>query len=86
MLGKLAAIAGAATMAVTALGATAASAVPAAASYSCSYHQSGSHWVCITPGAYCPAAAHNHYGLDKYNLSRKYWCENNNGWRWEPNK
>ena len=35
------------------------------------------------PGAYCPAAAHNHYGLDKYNLGRKYWCKNKNGWRWE---
>lgn len=53
---------------------------------SCRYHRSGSHWVCITPGALCPKAAHRHYGLDKYDIQRKYWCENNHGWRWEPKK
>lgn len=58
---------------------------PAVAS-SCSYHQSGNHWVCVTPGAYCPKAAHGHYGLDRYNVARKYWCENKNGRRWEPNR
>ena len=57
-----------------------------ASASACRYHQSGNHWVCITPGAYCPKAAHGHYGLDKYNLTRKYWCENNHGWRWEPKK
>lgn len=57
-----------------------------ASATTCHYHRSGNHWVCITPGAYCPDAAHHHYGLDKYNLKRKYWCENNHGWRWEPNK
>jgi len=57
-----------------------------ASASSCHYHQSGNHWVCITPGAFCPKAAHHHYGLDKYNLKRKYWCENNNRWRWEPRK
>jgi hypothetical protein len=58
---------------------------PALAS-SCTYHRSGSHWVCVTPGAFCPKAAHRHYGLDRYNLARKYWCEDNDGWRWEPKK
>lgn len=57
-----------------------------ASASSCHYHRSGSHWVCITPGAFCPKAAHKHYGLDKYNLKRKYWCENNHRWRWEPKK
>ena len=55
-----------------------------ASASSCKYRQAGSHWVCITPGALCPSAAHNHYGLDKYNLNRKYWCKNKSGWRWEP--
>lgn len=77
-------VAGVAYGATKSASSNAVSAAPAASK--CSYHQSGSHWVCITPGAFCPAAAHRHYGLDKYNLSRKYWCENNNGWRWEPNK
>jgi hypothetical protein len=36
---------------------------PDASASSCKYRQAGSHWVCITPGARCPAAAHNHYGL-----------------------
>lgn len=57
-----------------------------ASASSCHYHRSGSHWVCVTPGAFCPRAAHHHYGLDKYNSSRKYWCESNDGWRWEPRK
>jgi hypothetical protein len=46
-------------------------AVPAA----CHYHHSGNHWICITPGAFCPKAAHGHYGLSKYDGSR-YWCRN----------
>jgi hypothetical protein len=57
-----------------------------ASASSCRYHRSGSHWVCVTPGAFCPKAAHHHYGLDRYNLKRKYWCERKNGWRWEPRK
>lgn len=57
-----------------------------ASASSCRYHRSGSHWICVTPGAFCPKAAHHHYGLDKYNLKRKYWCEKNHGWRWEPRK
>jgi hypothetical protein len=61
-------------------------AAESASAASCHYHRSGSHWVCITPGAFCPGAAHRHYGLDKYNLKRKYWCEYNHGWRWEPKK
>lgn len=57
-----------------------------ASASACHYHRSGNHWVCITPGAYCPKAAHGHYGLDRYILTRRYWCENNDGWRWEPKK
>jgi hypothetical protein len=75
-------------MALADVGASAATshARPDASANSCKYRQDGSYWVCITPGAYCPRAAYNHYGLDKYNLGRKYWCKNNNGWRWEPNE
>jgi hypothetical protein len=74
---------------LTAVGMLAASLLLApgsASASSCRYHRSGTHWVCITPGAFSPRAAHHHYGLDKYNLRRKYWCENNHGWRWEPRK
>jgi len=28
----------------------------------CTAHQVGKQWACITPGAYCPAAAKNMYG------------------------
>jgi hypothetical protein len=70
------------TLAGIAVPVTAASAVTGAAhASSCQYGQSGNHWLCITPGARCPIAAHNHYGYSKYN-GKKYKCVNKNNWRW----
>lgn len=64
-------------------------AVPAAAgvadastSAACTYQQSGNHWNCITPGAFCPAAAHGKYGYAKV-TNRKYKCKSSSPrWRW----
>ncbi|MEV7971119.1 hypothetical protein AB0O34_34775 [Sphaerisporangium sp. NPDC088356] len=64
-----------------AVGAADASTTVAAA---CKYRQSGNHWVCITPGAFCPAAAHKKYGYAKV-TNRKYRCTLTSGdiqWRW----
>ena len=48
----------------------------------CTYQQSGNHWNCITPGAFCPAAAHGKYGYAKV-TNRKYKCKSSSPrWRW----
>lgn len=50
----------------------------------CKYQRSGNHWNCITPGAFCPAAAHKKYGYAKV-THRKYRCTFASGdirWRW----
>lgn len=48
----------------------------------CQYKQSGTHWVCITPGAFCPAAAHGKYGYAKV-TGKKYKCKSSSPrWRW----
>ncbi|MEU1876164.1 hypothetical protein ACFYY8_27990 [Streptosporangium sp. NPDC001559] len=61
-----------------------AAAVPAGATVSCTYQRSGNHWNCVTPGAYCPAAAHGRYGYAKA-TGRKYTCTRypNGRWRWK---
>lgn len=50
----------------------------------CTYQRSGNHWNCVTPGAYCPKAAHNRYGYAKV-TNRKYSCSqyDNGQWRWK---
>lgn len=55
-----------------------------AASASCTYQRSGNHWNCVTPGAYCPKAAHTKYGYAKV-TNRKYKCSvySNGQWRWK---
>ncbi|MEU7857841.1 hypothetical protein [Nonomuraea sp. NPDC049141] len=61
----------------------ASAAVQAHTAASC-YKQSGTHWVCITPGAFCPAAAHARYGYAKVTKS-KYKCTYKTSdpyWRW----
>jgi hypothetical protein len=59
-------------------------AVPAMAS--CHAHKvSGtSHWTCVTPGSYCPAAAHSHYGYAA-KTGKRYKCVkySNGRWRWK---
>lgn len=48
----------------------------------CTYQRSGNHWNCITPGAFCPAAAHGKYGYAKV-TNRKYKCKSSSPrWRW----
>ncbi|MEV4091890.1 hypothetical protein [Streptosporangium saharense] len=61
-----------------------ATATPAAATASCTYQRSGNHWNCVTPGAYCPAAAHGRYGYAKV-TKRRYTCTRypNGQWRWK---
>ena len=43
-----------------------------------------SYWTCITPGSYCPKAAHLHYGYAK-TTNRRYKCSrySNGAWRWK---
>ncbi|GAA3077682.1 hypothetical protein [Streptosporangium carneum] len=55
-----------------------------AATAACTYQRSGNHWNCITPGAYCPKAAHNRYGYAKV-TNRRYKCSqyDNGQWRWK---
>lgn len=63
--------------------ATVARAATHATAASC-YRRVQNHWNCITPGAYCPRAAHGKYGYAKV-THRKYKCsEYSNGqWRWK---
>lgn len=59
--------------------------VPAAAT--CHAHRSGNHWVCVTPGSYCPAAAHRKYGVSAPRYTHKrYRCSyygSDGRWRWK---
>ncbi|MEV7014002.1 hypothetical protein [Streptosporangium sp. NPDC051022] len=58
----------------------------ATATASCTYQRSGDHWNCITPGAFCPAAAHGKYGYAKV-TNKRYRCLQDSGgsrWRWKP--
>ncbi|WP_055478507.1 hypothetical protein [Sphaerimonospora mesophila] len=48
------------------------------------YKRVGKHWVCITPGAFCPKAAHNRYGYAKV-TKKRYKCTYKRSdpyWRW----
>ncbi|GGQ11274.1 hypothetical protein GCM10010140_46780 [Streptosporangium pseudovulgare] len=66
--------------------ATAQAAVSAGSHAACQYRQDGRVWRCITPGAFCPAAAHSRYGYAKVS-GRKYKCTFTRGdirWRWKP--
>ncbi|MET9339292.1 hypothetical protein [Nonomuraea sp. NPDC003804] len=56
----------------------------ASAAHACTYGRSGNVWRCVTPGAYCPLAAHNRYGYARA-TSRRYKCSEypNGQWRWK---
>ncbi|MGI5159342.1 hypothetical protein [Microbispora sp. CA-102843] len=83
----------ASVLVASALVAPAALAVPADASApsastsaaaSC-YKRVGNHWNCITPGAYCPAAAHGKYGYAKV-TNKRYKCSyysSDRRWHWK---
>ncbi|MER6949868.1 hypothetical protein ABT294_38220 [Nonomuraea sp. NPDC000554] len=67
----------------TAAPASAATQSPAGVTASC-YQREGNHWNCVTPGAYCPKAAHNRNGFAKV-TNRLYTCSqySNGQWRWK---
>lgn len=47
------------------------------------YRQVGDHWECVTPGAFCPAAAHGGNGTSQDGDS--YRCVQDGAyWRWKP--
>ncbi|MBP2704370.1 hypothetical protein JOL79_11155 [Microbispora sp. RL4-1S] len=49
------------------------------------YKRVGNHWTCITPGAYCPAAAHSRYGYAKV-TKKRYRCSyysSDGRWHWK---
>ncbi|MGW4412629.1 hypothetical protein ACWEJ6_52175 [Nonomuraea sp. NPDC004702] len=47
------------------------------------YKRDGNVWRCVTPGAYCPAAAHGKYGYSTTKV--RYRCSeySNHQWRWK---
>jgi hypothetical protein len=63
---------------------TASAPAAAVSSAGCTYRRDGSVWRCITPGAYCPAAAHGRYGYAKV-TGKRYKCVkySNGRWRWK---
>jgi hypothetical protein len=68
------ALAASALVAPAALAAPAGATVAHSASVAAScYKRVGNHWNCITPGAYCPAAAHGKYGYAKV-TGKRYRC------------
>lgn len=80
-----AAIVGSALAVPVAASLPASAAVQAHASTTAScYRQVGSHWACVTPGAYCPKAARSRYGYAAV-TNRKYKCSvySNGQWRWK---
>lgn len=86
----VAALVGSAMIAPTAVGAvhaaTTVSAPVATSTAGCAYRRDGQVWRCITPGAFCPAAAHGKYGYAKV-TNKKYRCIKASGdirWRWKP--
>ncbi|MEV7804972.1 hypothetical protein AB0O28_18685 [Microbispora sp. NPDC088329] len=57
----------------------------AASSAASCYQRAGNHWNCITPGAYCPAAAHGKYGYAKV-TKKRYRCSyysSDHRWHWK---
>lgn len=54
------------------------------ASAACTYKRDGNVWRCVTPGAYCPKAAHGRYGYAK-TTGKRYRCTQytSSTWRWK---
>jgi hypothetical protein len=56
----------------------------AESSSACTYRRDGNVWRCITPGAFCPKAAHGKIGYAKA-TNKRYRCTYKNSdpyWRW----
>ncbi|MFI7625431.1 hypothetical protein [Microbispora rosea] len=82
LLTALCAVLASAGLLVVPLAAEAASAGTASVSAGC-YRQAGDHWECVTPGAFCPAAAHGRNGTSQSGVS--YRCvQDGSYWRWKP--
>ncbi|WP_433145154.1 hypothetical protein ACQPZ8_01555 [Actinomadura nitritigenes] len=66
--------------------ADAATGAPTMTAARCHAHKASGHsyWTCITPGSYCPAAAHKRYGY-AYKTGKRYRCVkySNGRWRWK---
>lgn len=58
--------------------------VTAQAGRACTYRRDGNVWRCVTPGAYCPKAAHGKYGYAKA-TGKRYRCTQytKTTWRWK---
>jgi hypothetical protein len=56
----------------------------ASAGAACTYRRVGNTWRCVTPGAYCPKAAHLKIGYAKV-TGKRYRCSRyaNGQWRWK---
>ncbi|GAB3889516.1 hypothetical protein [Microbispora bryophytorum] len=79
---SLCAVLASAGLLVVPLAAQAAPAGTSSASAGC-YRQVGDHWECVTPGAFCPAAAHGRNGTAQDGDS--YRCvQDGSYWRWKP--
>ncbi|GIH66890.1 hypothetical protein [Microbispora siamensis] len=82
LLIALCAVLASAGLLVVPFAAEAASAGASSASAGC-YRQVGDHWECVTPGAFCPAAAHGRNGTSEDGDS--YRCvQDGSSWRWKP--
>lgn len=59
-------------------------AVSAEVASACKYRRTGNVWRCVTPGAYCPRAAHGRYGYAK-STGKRYRCVrySSGKWRWK---
>ncbi|MCP2336826.1 hypothetical protein [Actinomadura rupiterrae] len=57
---------------------------PAVTAARCHSHKVHQHWECVTPGSYCPKAAHLKYGY-AYKTGKRYRCVRytNGQWRWK---
>jgi hypothetical protein len=86
MLKRFAVSAAAVTMLSGGVAVVGAGVMASPASAACHAHKvSGtSHWTCITPGSYCSAAAHKHYGY-AVKTGKRYRCTkySNGRWRWK---
>ncbi|MFG1754952.1 hypothetical protein [Streptosporangium sandarakinum] len=79
-----AAVAGAMLLTPSVAGLAPAADASSAAATACAYQRSGNHWNCVTPGAYCPKAAHGRAGYAKA-TGRRHTCArySNGQWRWK---
>ncbi|GGQ22119.1 hypothetical protein GCM10010140_60430 [Streptosporangium pseudovulgare] len=76
-----AAVAGAMLLTPSVAGLAPAADASSAVATACTYQRSGNHWNCVTPGAYCPKAAHGKAGYAKV-TGRRYTCARYSNGQW----